>query len=366
MCAFLHFNKRKIENIIRFSYVLIRIASHRVILFTATTYFQTLFEIPPTGERKTRRTKFSDEILKKLMTYCYKQVLNMDVEDVDGYSAAVYLLENRRMRKHCIQFYKHIMRPANCLSIWMFAEQYSYFLEDLKTSALAFSCRNFEEVVKCEEFMYLGSGHLRYILKSNELNVNDEKEIFNTLAKWIRFDLDNRKPTLNMLLANTRFAHLKNTLDQILFASDVKPINSEMLVDGDVNGNSKRQLPKGLPAPPKLYANCIPKGDTSRNQIWEYELDSGLWSKVATLPGDTRKAYASAAVNGQVVMIGGRFSSNNDAVAIVEGVDVCTGEVKDLSPLTTPRKDTSALTFNDEIFVFGGRGLLGLLSTVEK
>lgn len=73
----------------------------------------------------------------------------------------------------------------NCIGIWRFARFYSCMT--LKQQALQLILHNFEQVLcLSEEFLDLKAKEFCEIIEKNELNVKQEKVVFEAIILWIK------------------------------------------------------------------------------------------------------------------------------------------------------------------------------------
>lgn len=55
-----------------------------------------------------------------------------------------------------------------------------------------------------EEFLQLSSYQLVNLIQRDELNVPDEKDVYNAVLKWVMHDEDNRQPKMEHILQAVR------------------------------------------------------------------------------------------------------------------------------------------------------------------
>lgn len=72
--------------------------------------------------------------------------------------------------------------------------------------------RNFKRLINCDELLLLESSQLNAILKSDNLNIDTEEDVFDALMKWIRFDINSRKDSFIMHIENIRLQHVNKSV----------------------------------------------------------------------------------------------------------------------------------------------------------
>lgn len=118
------------------------------------------------------------------------------------------------------------MHPSNCLGFALFAEQQScHTLFQLSTS---YTSQHFMQVCKNQEFYQLTAEQLVQLLKSDDLNVPTEEEVFHALMAWIQYDFDAREKFIPELLGLIRLPLLPPavSIHQFLF-------NLHLLAEGE-------------------------------------------------------------------------------------------------------------------------------------
>lgn len=202
-----------------------------MILFSTSAYFRELFDTA--SKEKEARIEIivpgiSGDILERVVDSCYQLPIDIDEENVFALLAAASSLQIPELEVQCIQYYKSIMRPSNCLGIWAIAEQFG--MEIFKRSAEVFIFRNIKDVLKYEEFMQLSSAQLAVILKCNELNFDREEDVFDALIQWIRFDAGERRKHFEKLLKNVRLEHMEKSVRSFTVNKKVEFVISLLLV----------------------------------------------------------------------------------------------------------------------------------------
>ncbi|XP_021940177.1 kelch-like protein 10, partial [Zootermopsis nevadensis] len=84
-----------------------------------------------------------------------------------------------------------------------------HFWADLETPARSLVLRHFVEVSqKSEELLELPAEELQAIIDSEELNVKDERVVWECILRWINHDPNNRKGHIADLLKGVRLGLL--------------------------------------------------------------------------------------------------------------------------------------------------------------
>lgn len=142
------------------------------------------------------------EPLHILVQYCYTGTIELREDNVETLLATACLLQLTEVVNACSSFLAKQLHPSNCLGFALFAEQQScHTLFKLSTS---YTCQHFMQVMKNQEFYQLNVEQLRNLLKSDDLNVPSEEEVFNALIGWVKNDFTAREKYIPELLGLIR------------------------------------------------------------------------------------------------------------------------------------------------------------------
>lgn len=92
--------------------------------------------------------------------------------------------------------------PSNCLGFALFAEQQS--CNALFQISTSYTSQHFMQVCKNQEFYQLSAGQLATLLKSDDLNVPTEQDVFHALINWVQYDFEAREKHIPELLGLIR------------------------------------------------------------------------------------------------------------------------------------------------------------------
>lgn len=107
-----------------------------------------------------------------------------------------------RMVDACASFLTEALQPDNCVGILRLADAHS--LSSLKQQVQNYIIQNFTQVLHYEEFLELPADVLCSTLKSDDLYVTEEAQVFETVMSWVRYKESERFPLLPYVLENVR------------------------------------------------------------------------------------------------------------------------------------------------------------------
>lgn len=189
-----------------------RIPAHRIVLSASSEYFAAMFmgSLRESNENEITLVDVQSEPLKVLIQYCYTGTIELREDNVETLLATACLLQLTPVVNACCNFLAKQLHPSNCLGFALFAEQQScHTLFKLSTS---YTCQNFMQVCKNQEFFQLNADQLATLLKSDDLNVPTEQDVFHALMSWVQYDSENREKCIPDLLRLIRLPLLPPTV----------------------------------------------------------------------------------------------------------------------------------------------------------
>lgn len=181
-----------------------KIFAHRVILSACSAYFKAMF----TGElEESRQTEVTirdidENAMELLIDFCYTSHIVVEESNVQSLLPAACLLQLSEIQDICCEFLKRQLDPTNCLGIRAFADTHS--CRELLRIADKFTQHNFQEVMESEEFLLLPVGQLVDIICSDELNVRNEEQVYNSVMLWLKYNVAERRQHLAQVLQHVR------------------------------------------------------------------------------------------------------------------------------------------------------------------
>lgn len=178
---------------------------HRLVLAASSPYFAALF----TGGMK-ESSKDAVQILgieagifQILLDFIYTGIVNIGVNNVQELIVAADMLQLTEVVNLCCEFLKGQIDPLNCIGIFQFSEQIA--CHDLLEFTENYIHVHFLEVHSGEEFLALTKDQLIKILRSEELSIEDEYQVFLAAMQWILKDLGKRRKHVVEVLDPIRF-----------------------------------------------------------------------------------------------------------------------------------------------------------------
>ena len=351
---------------------------HRVVLASCSLYFQAMFTGDMEESRATTVTlhDISPLALRVLLDYCYTASINITQENVQEVLPAADILQLTWVRQICCEFMQHQLDTSNCLGIRAFADTYS--CPELHKAAGSFAQQHYLEVLEGVEFLDLGPMELANLLKSEDLNVQSEEQVFESVMKWVGHDVEGRKEHLATVLQYVRLP----LLDRSYLVSRVgmEPLIRSSEACRDLVDEAKDYLllpeqrsllqgPRTTPRRP-IQSNEVMfavggwcSGDAI-SLVERYNPHTEEWKVVATM--SKRRCGVGVAVLGDFLYaIGGHDGSSY--LNSVERYDPKTNQwTSNLAPTPSCRTSIGVGVLNGLIYTIGGQDGVSCLNLVER
>lgn len=187
-----------------------RILAHRVVLYTANQYFETMFaNASKEGDQwKISIKDVSGDILQQLIQNCYTAEIAIDSKCVEKMMSAAATLKFTEVHKHCTTFLSKNLNASNCLRIRENADKHK--MVQLKERAHDFALDHFIELSNSTEFLQLSVDRLMELLKDDRINIAAEEDVFTAVMEWVKYNVATRKKLLQSLLGCVRFQHFQD------------------------------------------------------------------------------------------------------------------------------------------------------------
>ncbi|XP_061492355.1 kelch-like protein 6 isoform X1 [Rhineura floridana] len=181
-----------------------KFSCHRVVLAAASNYFRAMFcnDLKEKYEEKIVIKGVDAETMQILLDYTYTSKVLITKENVQKVLEAASLFQFLRMVEACSNFLNEALHPENCVGILRLADAHS--LDKLKQQAKSYIIQNFSQVLNYDEFLELPVDVLYSMLKSDDLWVTEEAQVFEAVINWVHYKIAERLPLLPYILEGVR------------------------------------------------------------------------------------------------------------------------------------------------------------------
>ncbi|XP_067582071.1 actin-binding protein IPP isoform X4 [Pseudorca crassidens] len=353
---------------------------HRLVLAASSPYFAALFAggMKESSKDVVQILGIEAGIFQILLDFIYTGIVNIGVNNVQELIVAADMLQLTEVVNLCCEFLKGQIDPLNCIGIFQFSEQIA--CHDLLEFTENYIHVHFLEVHSGEEFLALTKDQLIRILRSEELSIEDEYQVFLAAMQWILKDLGKRRKHVVEVLDPIRFPLLppQRLLKYIEGISDfnlrvalqtlLKEYCEVCKSPKENKFSSFLQTSKVRPrkkARKYLYAVGGWVGAEIGNTIERFDPDENKWEVVGNM-AMSRYYFGCCEMQGLIYVIGG-ISNEGIELRSFEVYDPLSKRWSPLPPMGTRRAYLGVAALNDCIYSIGGwNETQDALHTVEK
>lgn len=297
-------------------------------------------------------TAFEDVI-----DYIYTGKLTIDYKNVWNILDTVEVLQTWDIREACLNYLKSQLSSTNCIDTYRLATNYN--LNELADLALNVQLKCYPKLVKSKKYLILSYEEFYKLISNDMLNVDMEEMVFDSVIKWIKYDMPNRKSHLPTLLPLVRLTliskdfYVDHVLNEPLVTNN--PFIKEFALENMKyflcpDRKTKAQLGKRRMLP-HIYVigGCSEKPNScERNDLFVDE-----WCPIASTIFD-RKYAGVTTLNEFIFAIGGGDISTT-ALNTVEMYNINTNcWLKITACMSYKRWCLGAAVLHDNIYAAGG------------
>ena len=350
--------------------------THRVVLAANIPYFKAMLtsRMQETKLQDITLRNVDEEGLKRVVGYAYSGTIEISESTVQGVLTTASLLGLPRIVAACAKFMGKRITVANCLGIRGFSRLHE--LSELSAAAHKFAMNNFSKVCKAEEFLTLSVEDVEDFVKSDQIRIDSEEDVYEAVTRWITSNPEERSEFSDQLYIYVRLPILP-----LNFIKSV--VKQNELITGSMMG--KVMLREAMdyhsnPASVILFSNprkiqprssvmgviCVVggagDGGESLNDVTFFSPHKMQW-KPGTKMLQHRSRVALALFNEELYAIGG--SDLNETLSSVEKYSPLTNTWRRVASLNTPRRSCAAVVTKRVIYALGGYSGSIFLKSVE-
>ncbi|XP_026964496.1 actin-binding protein IPP isoform X3 [Orcinus orca] len=347
---------------------------HRLVLAASSPYFAALFAggMKESSKDVVQILGIEAGIFQILLDFIYTGIVNIGVNNVQELIVAADMLQLTEVVNLCCEFLKGQIDPLNCIGIFQFSEQIA--CHDLLEFTENYIHVHFLEVHSGEEFLALTKDQLIKILRSEELSIEDEYQVFLAAMQWILKDLGKRRKHVVEVLDPIRFPllppqrllkYIEGEKDSMIFdcTECYDPVTKQWTTVASMN-HPRCGLGVCV-CYGAIYALGGWVGAEIGNTIERFDPDENKWEVVGNM-AMSRYYFGCCEMQGLIYVIGG-ISNEGIELRSFEVYDPLSKRWSPLPPMGTRRAYLGVAALNDCIYSIGGwNETQDALHTVEK
>ncbi|KAL3984938.1 Kelch motif family protein [Acanthocheilonema viteae] len=376
-----HFRDEKFMCDIEIEVEGITFSAHRYVLAAAIPYFHSMFasEMIESRQSKIAIQDIPAVAFQQLLDFAYTSRVHINGDNVQQLLYAASILQMDTVCGACQRFLTQYLTTANCLSIRQFAEQHNCI--SLMSSVDDFAMEHFPELRVLPDFMRIPFGHLIDLLRSSDLKVNNEQEVFETVIFWVEENIEERRSCLPDLLALVRLPQLPTAY----FLNKVKkhPLIMECVRCRDLVADAmcemmRAQIGPGIsnmesasfsPVFPAAGTGCLHSSSTINLQgiitdITDKTAIKHMYAPTPSSFGVWTNCRPRKSAAGVIFCVGGRGTSG-DPFRSVEAYDWRRDRWFSISDMNIRRRHVGVVSAQGKLYAIGGHDGTNHLSSAE-
>ncbi len=350
---------------------------HKAVLASCSPYFKAMFCSDMEESKKTSITirDIPSDAMKTVLDYCYTGEIDITENNVQSLLPAASMLQLEFVRDCCCDFLMNQLCSTNCLGVLSFAHTHDCHV--LKDAAHNYAQHHYLDILESEEFLDQTVEDLIELLQSEELNIQNESQVYESVMKWVKHDMVGRKDKLFQLLEHVRFPLIE--AEYLVSNISCEPLIRQNEPCRDLLDEAKdylllpdhRSRLKGPRTRPRkhvkpnevLYAVGGWCNGDAINMVEKYNVQTNEWRQV-TCMNKRRCGVGIAVLNNFLYAIGGH--DGGSYLNSVERYDPITDVWScGVAPTNTCRTSVGVVVLNDKIYAVGGQDGISCLNIVE-
>ncbi|XP_059612006.1 kelch-like ECH-associated protein 1B isoform X2 [Phlebotomus argentipes] len=346
--------------------------AHKVVLSAASPYFKAMFTggLKETEMSRVKLQGICPTAMGQMMFFMYTGHIRVTEVTVCQLLPAATMFQVAHVIDACCAFLESQLDPTNAIGISNFAEQHS--CDSLKQKAIQFIERHFTQICQEEEFLQLSAIQLVSLIRKDELNVQGEREVYNAVLKWVKYDEDNRYPKMEHILYAVRCQYLTPSfLKEQMKNCDVLrkvPACREYLarIFKDLTLHKKPVVKERRPNTTRMIFVAGGYFRGSLDVVEAFNVDDKTWTTLPQLRVP-RSGLGAAFLKGTFYAVGGRNNTPGSSYDSdwVDRYNPVTEQWRPCSPMTVPRHRVGVAVMDELLYAVGGSAGSEYHNTVE-
>uniref|UniRef100_A0A1A9WRP9 BACK domain-containing protein n=1 Tax=Glossina brevipalpis TaxID=37001 RepID=A0A1A9WRP9_9MUSC len=255
---------------------------------------------------------------------------------------------------------------TNCFSTRRIADTYS--CEELFDYCNKYILTRFPQLIDDEEFLQLSFVEFKAIITDDDLYVQSEENVYRSVLKWVKYDLETRRSHLSELMGHIDLALVRpeflqnHILTEPLFENDlqctklfIKAMSHYLPTEEQKHSSDTpqdmRRTQRRYGTPHVLFAGGMDSKFEPLNTCRMYDISRNTLCDISTMK-ECRGALSAVSLNGLIYSTGGY--RNGQDLKTVECYDPIISQWTEIASMANSRRDHGACVYNDSIYVVGG------------
>ena len=299
----------------------VQIQCRRVVLAVGSDYFKAMFRCGlQESASDTVQMTMEPAIMTSVIDYMYTGETELTVDNVKSFVEACDILQLDGLKAACEYFMTSLVDVTNCVKLHRFAALYR--LDKVQRKAKGLMVAEFKTVAFSDQFKEMSCSELVEMIKDDDIPVEDEDLVVESVVEWVRRDLDGRKASFETILEHTRLAFCSShylqqihDLDDLLTPKCRKYLNEASKFQKDIAHqhevfSCRTQPRRHFDVKRRLVVvgglTCSEDNPSVANNICQfYNEDTSCWETLTEMPPSVGCLYSLCYLVRSLLLTGG-------------------------------------------------------------
>ncbi|XP_041080698.1 kelch repeat and BTB domain-containing protein 8 [Polyodon spathula] len=287
---------------------------HRNVLAAISPYFRSMFTsgLTESTQKEVRIVGVEAESMHLVLDYAYTSKVTLSETNVQALFTAASIFQIPPLQDQCAQFMVSRLDPQNCTGVFMFADAYGH--QELKDKSRDYIRKKFLCVVKEQEFLHLTKEQLVSILNSDDLNVEKEEHVYDSIIHWLENDREKREMHLSEVFAKCiRLPLLEEAFLKKIPPSFAQALSMDWMDKGKSRGTNGCTQRLGMTASEMVVCfDAAHKHSGKKQTVPCLDTVTGKVFKLCKPPNDLREVGILVSSENDIYIAGGYRPSNSE------------------------------------------------------
>lgn len=289
-------------------------SNHSIKYFLQLFFSRSMFTsgLTESTQKEVRIVGVEAESMHLVLDYAYTSKVTLSETNVQALFTAASIFQIPPLQDQCAQFMVSRLDPQNCTGVFMFADAYGH--QELKDKSRDYIRKKFLCVVKEQEFLHLTKEQLVGILNSDDLNVEKEEHVYDSIIHWLENDREKREMHLSEVFAKCiRLPLLEEAFLKKIPPNFAQALAMDWMDKGKSSGTNGCTQRLGMTASEMVMCfDAAHKHSGKKQTVPCLDTVTGKVFKLCKPPNDLREVGILVSSENDIYIAGGYRPSNSE------------------------------------------------------
>ncbi|XP_005860863.1 PREDICTED: kelch repeat and BTB domain-containing protein 8 isoform X3 [Myotis brandtii] len=286
---------------------------HRNVLAAISPYFRSMFTsgLTESSQKEVRIVGVEAESMELVLKYAYTSRVVLTEANVQALFTAASIFQIPSIQDQCAKYMISHLDPQNSIGVFIFADHYGH--QELGYRSKEYIRKKFLCVTKEQEFLQLTKDQLISILDSDDLNVDREEHVYESIVRWFEYEQNEREVHLPEIFAKCiRFPLMEDTFIEKIPPQFAQAIAKSYVEKGPSNTNGCTQR-LGMTASEMIICfDAAHKHSGKKQTVPCLDIVTGRVFKLCKPPNDLREVGILISPDNDIYIAGGYRPSSSE------------------------------------------------------